>query len=145
MIPETGRTLDSILEGILSERESEEEGGGEQVVSDLRQTPDRLFRYPGYSPVQIKYELDSSPDNSQSSPASVSSNHHTNNVSPNFVKNRTIGALVNLGTVDPESELSLEQCVYSVKREVADSCTSDTFTISYQPDVRKIGGGKLFS
>merc|ERR1711892_288307 len=110
MISEAGLTLDSILEGILSERESEEEGGGEQLVSDLRQTPDRLFSYSGYSPVQIKYELDSSPDNSQSSPASVFSNRETNPVFPNFVKNRTIGALVNLGTVDGESEESLEQC-----------------------------------
>ena len=82
MIPEAGLTLDSILEGILSERESEEEGGGEQLVSELRQTPDRLFSYSGYSPVQIKYELDSSPDNSQSSPASVFSNQ----VFPKFVK-----------------------------------------------------------
>merc|ERR1711892_1487172 len=145
MIPEAGMTLDSILEGILSERESEEEGGGEQLVSDLRQTPDRLFSYPGYSPVQIKYELDSSPDNSESSPASVFGNRETNPVFPNIVKNRNIGALENLGTVDRETEETLEQCVYSVKTEVPDSCTGDTFTVSYQPDIRKIGGGKILS
>ena len=60
-------TLDSILEGILSERESEEEeAGGDHLVSDLRQSPekycqqndsDKLFFYPGYEPVQFKSEL----------------------------------------------------------------------------------------
>jgi len=141
MIPEAGLTLDSILEGILSERESEEEGGGEQLDSDLRHSTDRLFSYSGYSPVQIKYELDSSPDNSQSSPASVFSNP----VFPKFVKIGSNGSLLNIVTENPESEDSLEQCLYSVKTEVPDSCTGDAFAVSYQPDVRKIGGGKILS
>ena len=136
MIPEAGLTLDSILEGILSERESEEEGGGEQLDSDLRQSTDRLFSYSGYSPVQIKYELDSSPDNSQSSPASVFSNP----VFPKFVKIGSNGSILNIVTENPESEDSLEQCLYSVKTEVPDSCTGDAFAVCNSFYIQELPG-----
>jgi len=152
MIPEAGLTLDSILEGILSERESEEEeAGGDHLVTNIRESPvrtssDRLFLYHGYKPVQIKSELglDSHPD-SDPCPANVFSTRDSNPAFPNFVRIRTNGSRVSLGCEDPDSQDSSEQSVYSIKTEIPDSCTDDTITVSYQPDVRKIGGGKLLS
>ena len=140
-------TLDSILEGILSERESEEEeAGGEHLVSDLRLSPekffqqnnsDKLFFYQGFKPVQIKSELglDSSPDNSEfssicaRSPSSVFSMRDSNPVFPNLVKIRTNESILHLGTEDPDSQESSEQSVFSIKTELPDSCTDDTFTM----------------
>ena len=134
MIPEAGMTLDSILEGILSERESEEEEAvGDHLVSDLRQSPekfcqqnnsDKLCFYPaGYNPVQIKSELglDSSPDSSEfssicaHSPTSVFSTRDSNPVFPNFVKIRSNGSFLHLGTDDTESLDISEQSFFSIK------------------------------
>ena len=135
-------TLDCILEGILSERESEEEeAGGEHLVSDLRQSPerfcqknhsDKLFFYPpGYKPGQIKSELglDYSPDNSEFSPTSVFSTRDSNPVFPNFVKIRSNGSLLHLRTDDTDSQDSSEQSVFSIKTEIPDSCTDDTLMV----------------
>ena len=143
-------TLDSILEGILSERESEEEeAGGVHLVSDLRQSPeklcqhnnsDELFFYPEYKSVQIKSELglDSSPDSSEfssiyaHSPTSVFSTRNSNPVFPNFVRIRSNGSLLYLGTDDPDSQDSLEQSVFSIKTERPDSCTDDMLMVCTQ-------------
>jgi len=155
-------TLDSILEGILSERESEEEeAGGEHLVSDLRQSPetfcqqnhvDKLFFYQGFKPLQIKSEfgLDSSPDNSEfssicaRSPTSVFSTRDSNPVFPNLVKIRSNGSILHVGAEDPDSQESSEPSMFSIKTELPDSCTDDMLTmLSYSTDVRRIGGGKL--
>ena len=140
-------TLDSILEGILSERESEEEeAGGDHLVSDLRQSPekfchknnsDKFCFYPGYMPVQIKSEfgLDSSPDNSEfssifaRSPTSVFSTRDSNPVFSNFVKIRSNGSFLHRGTDDTDSQDSSEQSVFSIKTEIPDSCTDDMLMV----------------
>ena len=139
-------TLDSILEGILSERESEEEEAvGDHLVSDLRQSPGKfcqtnsnnLLFYPGYKQVQIKSELglDSSPDSSEfssiyaHSPTSVFSTRDCNPVFPNFVRIRSNGSLLHLGTDDPDSQDSSEQSVFSIKTEIPDSCTDDMLMV----------------
>ena len=147
MIPEAGMTLDSILEGILSERESEEEEAvGDHLVSDLGQSPEKFFNQnnsdkllfypPGYKPVQIKSEfLDSSPDNSEfsskfaRSPTSVFSTRNSNPVFSNFVKIRSNGSFLHLGTDDPDSQDSSEQSVFSIKTEIPDSCTDDMLMV----------------
>ena len=147
MIPEAGMTLDSILEGILSERESEEEeAGGEHLVSDLRQSPetfcqqnhvDKLFFYQGFKPLQIKSEfgLDSSPDNSEfssicaRSPTSVFSTRDSNPVFPNLVKIRSNGSILHVGAEDPDSQESSEPSMFSIKTELPDSCTDDMLTM----------------
>ena len=151
MIPEAGMTLDSILEGILSERErEEEEAGGDHPVSDLRQSPEKfcqqnnsdklLFYPPGYKPVQIKSELgeDYSPYSSEyssicaRSPTSVFSTRDSNPVFPNFVKIRSNGSLLHLGTDETDSQDSSEQSVFSIKTEIPDSCTDDTLMVCIQ-------------
>jgi len=161
-------TLDSILEGILSERESEEEeAGGEHLVTDLRHdtdkfphqtNPDKLLLYPGYKSVQIKSELgldciaDSSDFSSicARSPTSVFTTRDSTPVFPNLVKVRTNGPsrshgpILHLGTEEESQEGSPEQSVFSIKTEIPDSCTDDTFNaVSYQTDVRRVGGGKV--
>ena len=136
MIPEAGMTLDSILEGILSERESEEdEVVGDHLVTGLRESPekfshqpasDKLFFYHGYKPV-IKAEFGLDPQ-SDLSPANVFSTRDSNPAFPNFVKIRTNGSIVSFAPDDPDSQHSSEQSVYSIKTEIADSCT-DTDTV----------------
>ena len=146
MIPEESMTLDFFLEGILSERESEEEEVvGEHLVSDLRQSPekfcqqdysDKFIFYPEYKPVQIKSELgvDSSPDSSEcaQSPTSVFSTRDSNPVFPNFVKIRSNGSLLHPWTDDTDSQDSLEQSVFSIKTEIPDSCTDDMLMVCTQ-------------
>ena len=148
MIPEAGMTLDSILEGILSKRESEEEeAGGDHLVSDLRQSQEKfcqqnnsvklLFYPPWDKPVQIKSELgiDYSPDNSEyssicaRSPTSVFCTRDSNPVFPNFVKIRSNGTLLHLGTDDSDSQESSEHSVFSIKTEIPDSCTDETLMV----------------
>jgi len=117
-------TLDSVLEGILSEGDSEEIDENDHV----------------------KIKIESGSDTSHGS--SLYSSLYTN-ISPHIFQHLTPYQQEDLFQENVASDISFpdssDQLLVSIKSEVPDSCTAEEYKVTFQPDSRHTGGGKLLA